>query len=542
VTVALLCVALFSSTVTGALLLVLLGPADVPRLTRFALGTPTAFLLGLAAHSVWHLIWLGVLHGAGARPFYAIYDSMLPLGLLALGRYRRRFVASGSYFNSSPLRGGGWQKLALGAATALVLFQALALIVVLASRQPHGWWDAWTMWNHKALWFTLARSSWGQVLLDPAFAQLHPDYPLALPLAIARLWLYTGGIPTIVPETVSVASGFATMLLVCGGASLLRGPVAGSVAAASFLIVPSFVVQSGWQCADVPLSGLFAATVVAIASGMSRSGTRNWFVLAGTCAGAGLWMKNEGVLFAVAAAIAIGLLSAGRRRQNLAAFVLGAVPFIAVVVTMKLGFAGANDLFSTPTPSSIWQRIVDPARHLQILGFIRTMARAMVNPTGMLLLLGYVAVGGWHSDRRPGLAALLITALSTAGFYGIFLITPHDLDWHLDTAAPRLVIQLWPSAILALVYLTHSPVVLNEGPAAALQTSLRPSDRPDDSADVTRFEPVEFCALQCPSLPAAGSRARRRRTASRLRGVLSRRRDRVRAAVAGRAAVSTVAS
>jgi hypothetical protein len=185
-------------------------------------------------------------------------------------------------------------------------------------------------------------------------------------------------------------------------------------------------------------------------------------------------MKNEGLLFAVAAAIAIGLLSTGRRRQNLAAFVLGAAPFIAVVATMKLGFAGANDLFSTPTASSVWQRMYDPARHLQILSALQTMTRSMVSPIGMLLLLAYVAVGGWHSDRRPGLAALLITALTTAGYYAIFLITPHDLDWHLDTAAPRLLIQLWPSAILALVYSTRSPVAWPES-----QTAIRANRQSD---------------------------------------------------------------
>jgi hypothetical protein len=44
-------------------------------------------------------------------------------------------------------------------------------------------------------------------------------------------------------------------------------------------------------------------------------------------------------------------------------------------------------------------------------------------------------------------------ALATAGFAVVFVGTPHDLDWHLDTAAYRVLFQLLPTNALAVALL-----------------------------------------------------------------------------------------
>ena len=58
-----------------------------------------------------------------------------------------------------------------------------------------------------------------------------------------------------------------------------------------------------------------------------------------------------------------------------------------------------------------------------------------------LLGLGWRRMGG-----REWIVALVI-ALMLAGYYGVYLLTPWDLKWHLDSSLVRLLLQLWPAAL-----------------------------------------------------------------------------------------------
>jgi hypothetical protein len=77
----------------------------------------------------------------------------------------------------------------------------------------------------------------------------------------------------------------------------------------------------------------------------------------------------------------------------------------------------------------------------------------------ILLVLVVITFRLTHdSDRRiSGMAAALVVALMLAGYFGVFLITPFDLKWHLDTALSRLLIQVWPAAIFAVIALYAGP-------------------------------------------------------------------------------------
>jgi hypothetical protein len=63
-----------------------------------------------------------------------------------------------------------------------------------------------------------------------------------------------------------------------------------------------------------------------------------------------------------------------------------------------------------------------------------------------------VPLFAWRS-RHPirgyeGLVPAVALAM-LAGYYGVYLLTPQDLQWHLDSSLVRLLLQLWPLAILA---------------------------------------------------------------------------------------------
>ena len=43
------------------------------------------------------------------------------------------------------------------------------------------------------------------------------------------------------------------------------------------------------------------------------------------------------------------------------------------------------------------------------------------------------------------------------GFFFVYILTPHELSWHLDTSLSRLFLQLWPSIVFVACLCLNSP-------------------------------------------------------------------------------------
>ena len=43
------------------------------------------------------------------------------------------------------------------------------------------------------------------------------------------------------------------------------------------------------------------------------------------------------------------------------------------------------------------------------------------------------------------------------GYYLVFLVTPYDLAWYLETTLGRLFLQLWPSFLFAYFLSVNTP-------------------------------------------------------------------------------------
>src|ERR1700754_2832572 len=53
--------------------------------------------------------------------------------------------------------------------------------------------------------------------------------------------------------------------------------------------------------------------------------------------------------------------------------------------------------------------------------------------------------------RNTGwVCGIAIAAIVLAGYYAVYLTTPMDLRWHLDSSLERLLMHLWPSFLLLL--------------------------------------------------------------------------------------------
>jgi len=423
------------------------GAAGVPR----ALPACLAGGLGLGLASCYHFLWYPVFGPPGAG--FVAFELLL-VGAAVAGW--QRWAADAPPPPADPPT---WtRRLWLPFAAVAVL--AFRYLVGFYLREPHGDWDAYAIWNLRARFLYRAADDWRDTFSPIIW---HADYPLLLPAGVARLWLYAGEEATVVPFVLAVVMVGLTAGVLVSGLNLLRGGGQGWLAGTALLCSYTYVYTARLQYADIPLGFFVLATAVAFAL-HDRAGRAGWFfpALAGAMAGLAAWTKNEGQLLLVAAVLARAVVAARDRAWAAAArefawFAAGLAPAGAALLVFKAGFAPPNDLVAGQSASTL-DRLADLARHEQIArrfaGEVWEVAPYMVAVLGAYALL----VGRPPAGRRgPGvLTPALIVALMTAGYYLVYLTTPHDLTWHLGTSSLRLLAQLWPLALFTLFLGTAS--------------------------------------------------------------------------------------
>ncbi|HEY3038658.1 MAG TPA: hypothetical protein VGJ66_07965, partial [Pyrinomonadaceae bacterium] len=77
-----------------------------------------------------------------------------------------------------------WRTLAIVFSLMLVL--AVADLVILAIKKPHGEWDAWAIWNMRARFIFRAGPFWRDAF-SYVIDRSRPDYPILIPASIAGI-------------------------------------------------------------------------------------------------------------------------------------------------------------------------------------------------------------------------------------------------------------------------------------------------------------------------------------------------------------------
>lgn len=359
------------------------------------------------------------------------------------------------------------------------LISGLIAIAVAFLKEPHGKWDAWVIWNLHAR-FILRGGEYWQDFLSSGLDWTHPDYPLLVPLSIVRMWKYAGSETLYGPIILSVIFTLAVAGLLVFSLAILRSRTQGYLAGLVLMGSPYFLDMGAYQFADIPLSFFFLVTLVVFFFHDRFSGRHDYpLMLAGLTAALAAWTKNEGLLFLLCvppARFAWIVRSIGRRRalRQTAWFVAGALPVLMVLAFFKLHLAPPSDIFAGQGLQPMIERLTDWPRYGQILlayiqtaltftqGIVDIREGFRFNPgaAGLVLLGLYLMLIGVRTRRedRPALlTALTVLILMLAGYFGIYLITPHDLRWHLLTSLNRLFIQLWPAAIFLCFMVARTP-------------------------------------------------------------------------------------
>jgi len=283
----------------------------------------------------------------------------------------------------------------------------------------------------------------------------HPDYPLLLPAAVARGWSYAGEETTFVPRLIAILFGAATVGLLMSTLTRLRGTSQGYLGGLVLLATPYFLELTTDQYADVPLAFFYLASAAFLEIQDRQGGGIRLPLLAGLFTALAAWTKNEGVLF-LAVTVLIRLRVGVRRWRELAAFLVGALPVVLVLAYFKLRLAPVNDLIAGQGAQATFARLFDGRRY-GLIAWFYLVALVSIGPGLAVVLAVYrLLLGG--APLRPGRGHTpAVLALMLAGYAVVYLTTPNELAWHLSDSVHRLLMQLWPSALLALFLSTATP-------------------------------------------------------------------------------------
>lgn len=393
----------------------------------------------------------------------------------ALGAFALMQAARSRSRDMAPVVGSPLPRSPVTPALAVVFGLSLVAVVVrfvqMSLDYPHGWWDAWMIYNLRARFLLRAGGGWAD-----AFSALlpisHPDYPMLLPSLVVRGWSYAGQETTIVPQLVAVGFTLATAGVLWAGLALIRDVDQGLLAGSALLAVPLFVDTAVVQDADTPLGFYFIATIVLLTLHDRQASvggpSRGCLLLAGLAAGLAAWTKNEGVLFLVAiitVRVLVEIRAKGWRgsAREAAIFGLGVLPILLVVVYFKTQLAPANDLVAGQGLRETAARLLDVRRYAMIFG---TLRETILNsgPMGLVSVMWVLAIHAValgldteHPSSRMAATALVTVVVMMAGYVMVYLTSPHDLQSHLDSSLTRLLAQVWPTALFGYFLVVRTP-------------------------------------------------------------------------------------
>jgi hypothetical protein len=300
---------------------------------------------------------------------------------------------------------------------------------------PQGDWDAWAIWNLRAKFLAVGDTpsrAW-----SAAINSAHPEYPLLVASSVARSWAFAGSTSEVAPMATSYLFFLTMLAMITGGLTIHRGRTIGLLAGLALLSAPVVLHQVIEQYADIPLACYFAGAMMFAL--LDRP------LLAGLLAGLAAWTKDEGALFLLVFLITAAIF----RRKKLTRFGAGAIPGALLLLSFKLAMAPRGLAYFS---QGFLQRFADPSRFGQTLSaFARELGSLGTGLYHPILPVLALAIGlGFDRDRRKDLLfAVAIPAAMLAGYFCIFLMTPYDLKWQLDTSLDRLMAQLWTAFLIA---------------------------------------------------------------------------------------------
>lgn len=360
-----------------------------------------------------------------------------------------------------------WSRLDLLCAAGFLFVVIIGLVSFsdYTNANPHGRYDAWAIWTVRARMLARGGEHWQSVFVPPVF---HADYPLLVPLTIARSWITAGTESQRIPPAVAGLFTFASAGILTGVLFSLGKRKIAWLSGALFLSTPWVIYFGSLQFADLPLATCLLSAVACICLAFQDDELANrWLILSGIFAGLAAWTKNEGQLFLavyiVIASLAVYLeFRKSKPFRRMGSLVVGMLLPVAVVLLFKFTLAPVNDVVDTSNLSGAFSQLTSFQRYVEVIHALQAYPKGFGGwsaPIPLVFLLLWLAlrpvINNQNKTSILTLSALLI--VQWIGYFLIYVITPHGLQIHINQSYDRLLMHMYPSFLL-LIFLFLPPV------------------------------------------------------------------------------------
>jgi hypothetical protein len=336
-------------------------------------------------------------------------------------------------------------------APTVAISGVVALVALVAIRNPVIDWDAFAIWGTKARWLL------GQPLTprpalfsDLSLSYSHLDYPLLFPFLTAGAYAMAGG-------PIEQAGQFLCPFLLAALASILydgirdylpRLPAALLVLVV--LLLPQMLYFAPTGQPTLPLLVFYAASLVALARWTNSGGREHLFLLALFSAFLAL-TKNEGMaLAAINGAAVLGVCLFRRTRRSWLDCGLGMATFVVLLLPWTLWN------WCTPRTHEDYGGRLRPAailaHHDRLPTILAHLQERLLDAHSFgwfWLLLPLLAVAGYRAWHRTDVRVLWFAWLAHISLYVlVFMVTPWDLQVLLNMISARLLLHTVPAATL----------------------------------------------------------------------------------------------
>jgi len=424
---------------------------------------------GLALTSALFFLYTRLTYPGHGFLYYAILESLLAAGGLLFLLRRRRSDNSSRALHTDRLPRGWVAVLAVALVAAVAISLGRFWTGVLAN--PDGRWDAWITWNLRARFIFLGGERW----LDGFSRELmvgQTDYPLLVPISVARLWFYAGEASRLAPAVVAFLFTFSIMGAVGAALSAMRLPRQAVLAVFTLASAPALVEAGAMQFGDVPVAAFILGSLILYfvhASGRMPV-QRGAAVLLGASLGAAAWTKPEGLSFLVCFLICWVFFEGVARKQRLDTFVhsslrlaAGLLPFALCLVVFQRQLAGANRFFSDRDFLDVLGKLSDAERYAIVAGaFLKqagllggwTFGAAPLVTVGLVFGIRRLSI----DERKTVLAGAITLCLAAASYFLVYVISPGNPQTRMSVSLSRVVLQLYPALVFLVFFLQRWPL------------------------------------------------------------------------------------
>jgi len=411
---------------------------------------------GMGISSLFAFIWLNM---AGDLYYYPVFECITAIILAFLVFIKRtpsqkQFIHGKKQTQSGLSNSISYIFLVL---FGISIFTGLLLFIFISFNMPYGETDAFAIWNGKARFFFLSENFHWLDLFKKNITIEHIDYPLLLPVFVAKNWTYAGQESILSPMLTSFTFILITTGSLFSSLNISKNRLQSIVGGIILASTPFFIVKGTHQIADIPLSFYVLATIILLYLESSDKEKNNFLPLIGITSALAAWCKNEGILFLLCVIFYRFIIFVKKREFHLVkkdffSYLSGAAPILIVIAYFKIFLAPETDIFANQRGvSTLFSKIFDPSRYLLTARkFFNFAVEDIIYKYVSLLLVAFPFINGIKIEKnyKTGLKicfSILVTVL--AGYFAVYIISPNNLTWHINTSLGRLLLHLLPAAV-----------------------------------------------------------------------------------------------